>query len=972
MSNWLQMLKEAKEAFELGLIDANEFAVIKQEALDRRGQYSFSGGTPIVTPSRNDTLMGETGFGNLNDLSGTDNAPFASTDTLAGLTQFQPVGQTIGSYKVLGAIGQGGMGTVYRARHRIDAFAKRTGDVVVKLMKPELSSNPDFVDRFIGGAALGRSIKHPNFVSIHDVIIDPNTQTLAIVMDLVEGRCLDKLIPSGGMSFQNALPIIRQLSGALDYIHKQGIIHRDLKPENIIVQPDGTPIILDMGIAKNTTDADMSKTSTGMAMGTPLYMAPEQLDAKSATSSVDRYAFGLIVYQMLSGQLPWEDGLGQGQILARKFGGNLEPLSGYPKRVVDAVMGMLRALSKDRWTTCAEFMNVFVEREDERRKRELAERAEKKRLEVVERKRLEAIRLEHERKEQAERARLAKLKRQEEVRKRKEQERIQAEKRREREEIERKEREARAKVKREQADRERKVRQEAERQQKEEEERIARKRQERFEDANIFAQQYRASMTEIESNRTQLKSKLDADIESARTILIRTERKLEDGLLQVEQKRKSLQSKLSTDVARAKRLWNQAETDLEKTKDLLNERDIVMRNLTLKQRELKSLDGLWSSLMKSVEIAKLKDEIADIQQELSNILSVDDLEANIQRLIIKIASAEKSFNIEKSRLEETYYREKSQLNVDKLKESVKLSKATFNTAKENLEKAYQAELSKLSDQESGLNVKKESIEQEFPWFVFFTNPLDTIEFGVGMDRHEMVLIPRGWFTMGALNDDEDAHSDEQPCHSVTLKRNFLIGKYPVTQALWESVMWSNPSCFKGENRPVECVSWFEVVTFCNELSLREGLEPAYTINDKNVTCKWNANGYRLPTEAEWEYSARAGQNFKYSGSDNADEVAWYADEWNSVSTHPVGLKKPNAFGLYDMSGNVCEWVWDWKGDYSIARQIDPKGPDIGQYRVYRGGGWWLDPSDTRISLRVNLDPASRLFRLGFRLVRALY
>ena len=196
---------------------------------------------------------------------------------------------------------------------------------------------------------------------------------------------------------------------------KQGIIHRDLKPDNVIVQPDGTPIILDMGIAKDTTDSDMSKTSTGVAMGTPLYMAPEQLDAKNATSSVDRYAFGLIVYQMLSGRLPWGDGLGQGEILACKFGGNLEPLKRHPTYVGDAVMGLLRASAGDRWNTCAEFMSVFVESEIDHRKRAQGERAEQERLERLERERQEAIRLEQERKEQAERARLAELRRQEET-----------------------------------------------------------------------------------------------------------------------------------------------------------------------------------------------------------------------------------------------------------------------------------------------------------------------------------------------------------------------------------------------------------------------------------------------------------------------------------------------------------------------------------------------------------------------------
>ena len=233
---------------------------------------------------------------------------------------------------------------------------------------------------------------------------------------------------------------------------------------------------------------------------------------------------------------------------------------------------------------------------------------------------------------------------------------------------------------------------------------------------------------------------------------------------------------------------------------------------------------------------------------------------------------------------------------------------------------------------------------------------------------EMVRVPAGEFMMGAMDDDEEAYDSEKPRHKVTLTRDFLIGKYAVTQALWDSVMGSNPSDFKGANRPVECVSWFHVVSFCNKLSEREGLEPAYTINGNDVTCNWNAKGYRLPTEAEWEYSARSGQRFKYAGSNNVDEVAWYNGN-SGYETHPVGQKKPNGFGLYDMSGNVFEWCWDRFGDYSSGSQTDPTGPDSGPRRVNRGGGWRNGARFARVSYRNGSDPANRRSVLGFRLSR---
>ncbi len=246
------------------------------------------------------------------------------------------------------------------------------------------------------------------------------------------------------------------------------------------------------------------------------------------------------------------------------------------------------------------------------------------------------------------------------------------------------------------------------------------------------------------------------------------------------------------------------------------------------------------------------------------------------------------------------------------------------------------------------------------------------EFGSGASKHAMMLIPKGDFVMGALEDDGDAYGSEKPRHKVPLTRDFLMGKYPVTQALWNSVMGSNPSKFKGANRPVEKVSWFDVVEFCNKLSKREGLEPVYTINGKNVKCKWNAKGYRLPTEAEWEYSARGGQSYKYAGSNNVDEVAWYrdnSDTGNGRQTHPVGQKKPNGFGLYDMSGNVWEWVWDWKGSYSFLPTVDPRGPTGGSSRVGRGGCWIYNARRVRVSYRDDRVPTDTGYALGFRLAR---
>ena len=214
----------------------------------------------------------------------------------------------------------------------------------------------------------------------------------------------------------------------------------------------------------------------------------------------------------------------------------------------------------------------------------------------------------------------------------------------------------------------------------------------------------------------------------------------------------------------------------------------------------------------------------------------------------------------------------------------------------------------------------------------------------------MIKVDGGTFTMGATSEQEYPDDDEKPTHQVTLS-SYYIGETEVTQALWTAVMGDNPSWFKGDNLPVESVSWEDCQTFIGKLNGLTGKR------------------FRLPTEAEWEYAARGGKgsnHTQYSGGGMKDDVAWY-DGNSGEKTHSVKIKKPNELGLYDMSGNVWEWCQDWEGSYSSNAQTNPTGPVSGFLRVYRGGSWYDSEGFCRSSYRSSCPPGFSYYGLGFRL-----
>ncbi len=255
--------------------------------------------------------------------------------------------------------------------------------------------------------------------------------------------------------------------------------------------------------------------------------------------------------------------------------------------------------------------------------------------------------------------------------------------------------------------------------------------------------------------------------------------------------------------------------------------------------------------------------------------------------------------------------------------------------------------------------------------------------GPGQGPEGFVHIQPGTFTMGSPGDEPGRDSDETQ-HQVTVTKAFYISDHEVTQAEWEAVMGWNDSYFSGDSRPVEQVTWFDCIDFCNKKSQSEGLTPAYTltsasysgdhITSATVTWNQNANGYRLPTEAEWEYACRAGSTTAfcngaitelYCGIDpNLTMVGWYCGS----ETNVVMGKSPNAWNLFDMHGSVFEWCWDWYGSYS-GPDTDPTGPASGSFRVLRGGSWDNYARYCRSAYRYSNPPGDWLYSVGFRLSR---
>ncbi|WP_281678686.1 formylglycine-generating enzyme family protein [Synergistes jonesii] len=240
----------------------------------------------------------------------------------------------------------------------------------------------------------------------------------------------------------------------------------------------------------------------------------------------------------------------------------------------------------------------------------------------------------------------------------------------------------------------------------------------------------------------------------------------------------------------------------------------------------------------------------------------------------------------------------------------------------------------------------------------------------------LVLVKGGAFRMGSPSSEAWREKDEG-AHEVTVS-DFYIGRYEVTQREYRELMGEKAFSFRGDNLPVENVSWYDAVNYCNALSRKEGLTPTYAVNGRSVSWNRQADGYRLPTEAEWEYACRAGTDTPFwTGANITPEEADYYGTYPYVDgqggeyrgeTVPVDSFAPNRFGLYNVHGNVGEWCWDIYGAYDGERK-DPSGAERGRWRVTRGGGWNDFGKHLRSAYRSAMPPDTRVYNIGFRVAR---
>jgi formylglycine-generating enzyme required for sulfatase activity/serine/threonine protein kinase len=771
-------------------------------------------------------------------------------------------------YEIVRELGRGGMGVVYLVRNKLMGRLE-----VLKVVSGQLVERPGVRDRFLREVQSAAKLQHKNIVAAYSAV--RLGESIALAMEYIDGEDLAQMVKSRGpLPVVHACYFIYQAALGLQHAHERGMVHRDIKPANLIFAREGKKgvvKVLDFGLAKVTSEgqADSGLTREGQMLGTPDYIAPEQIrDAQSADIRADIYSLGCTFYYLLTGGPPF-----RGDHLWDLYQAHFS---------MDA--GPLNLVRPEVPVELAAVVAKMMAKEPGRRFQTPGE--------------------------------------------------------------------------------------------------VARALTPFFKKGGVAVKGVDPEVSQMGQPEATHSTPATPSAPS-RPAVRRTPAPLQpgsilEGLVDLRETDPLFDKVLDTPLPVAALPASRGDLPLWST--------AIEKLNRLGPRAWWAAAGLlllgfvvaWALVIR-VKTANGMIELVDLPRDAE--VLVDGAEVAItwpgggKPAVITVTAGKHKIMVKKDGTE---------ISGDEVTVQAD-GKETFSVRFVALTKPSH-ELPKDDGADSTPTARLEVRSDAVP-AVKTPSSQDSIPNSIGMT---LKLIPAGEFMMGSPDNDKDAGIDEKPQHRVRISKSFYLGVYEVTQPQYNAVMGYNPSSFppNGDGKdkvagqstdpyPVDSVSWFDAVNFCNKLSAKEGRRPFYEFDDKYVRVPdWNGPGYRLPTEAEWEYACRANASkpTRYSFGDDAeqlDEYGWF--QVNSSRMHPVGKKKPNGFGLHDMHGNVSEWCWDWydEGYYKQSREDDPTGPAArlapGLSRVIRGGGWGDGPRLARSASRVRYEPGFRYNDLGFRL-----
>ena len=883
-----------------------------------------------------------------------------------GAKRFRAGDEILGRYVVESELGQGGMGVVYLCLDKVGGVK-----VAVKGLPPEVSHNSDEMEEVRRNFQLVCALRHPGIAGIRTLEREESTGLYYLVMDIAEGQNLTRWMrehDEPGLTAEK-LTILRDIASALDYAHERRILHRDIKPGNIMVGPDGHAQVLDFGLAAQIRSS-MSRVSLMVTSqsGTPAYKSPEQWRGRPQRAAADQYSLAVIAYKMISGELPFDgDDL---TMLGRAVMNEVpEKVSGVPAPVNAALQKALAKEPEDRFESCAAFAAALS---SDGRALTLAAPLKWIAASVI----LLTLAVGgglwwHERV--------------------KSEELVSTEPRT----VAASATGAATAVPEVSQVRQTVVNADADLRRQEEVAKLTTTRTKitikvsAAKDDYAKVAPYRSEKEGFESHLSEIDRQWEAveGIQNPKTLA-----EAEKTLAAVTEAADAIAFELnwlSTNrdgCDAAKRIEKEIADELEPKLREFKADDVAKSKYDKGQGERAAASsalgrGEFASARRQYETAKttLSAALAEARQfHIKTALTVANEYKNAERWQNCIDEAMKVLGWDSQNAEAQALKTDAESHltptlrvVAKVGEREVKATATFgdkrlvspwvwnenvregkilpnaDTAVEYVEgdKRYVGTMkSQIVDWVGSKTVVVNLVECKEP------KPGEEREFElVNGVRMKFCWCPPGDFMMGSPT-TEDPRDNDEVQHRVKLTQGFWMGKYEVTQRQWESVMGDNPSRFKGANRPVEQVSWNDCQEFIRKV---------------------NAAGQvkvELPTEAQWEYACRAGSTTAYCCGNRLDDAyAWYYD--NSASkTHDVNTLKPNAWGLYDMHGNVWEWCADWYGTYPMGSVTDPTGAASGGLRVDRGGGCNYIARYCRSAYRSRNWPGSRYYNLGFRLV----